>query len=207
MRRKCALALLAGCMAALPVAANAQVDRPQCNAQMTPADAVFCQGYYALCIKALCHPTAEKDKAECLCNVEEGWSMGPAACTAPGRAQTKRPATGVPIMSTYSNAFNPQEKTLNCSSDATQWAWCYGAPCKVNGPNSATATCLCPVCTGPSSTLGGQCAPANCSKVWSAATPKNDAFANALFYEHLKKMGVDVPPPAKACTNWVATGH
>jgi hypothetical protein len=193
--------LLTGClMAAAPLAAaNPPVDRPQCNTAMTASDAVFCEGYYALCIKALCRPTADPTKVECACNVEQGWSMGPAQCSAVGRSANK-PLPGGPIMSTYSNAFDVKEQTLTCSSDSTQWAWCYGAPCKV-GAKGAGATCLCPVCTGAASTLGGNCNQANCAKVWSAATPANDKAASALFFEHMKKQGVTVPPPAAACPN------
>jgi hypothetical protein len=207
MRRRCVLAVLIGCMIAVPVlAVDRPVDRPQCNAKLGAGDAVFCDGYYALCIKALCRPTPGQDKAECVCTVEQGWSMGPAPCSAVGRSQAK-PAPGGPIMSTYSNYFNPKDQTLTCSSDTTKWAWCFGAPCKVDGPKGATATCICPICTGQASTLGGRCVQSNCNKIWSAATPTNDQFANTYFYEHLKKQGVEVPPPAAACTNGATPAH
>ncbi len=200
MRQGSMLALLIGCLVAAPaLAADRPVDRPQCNASMGASDAQFCQGYYALCIKALCRPTSDPTRVECACNVENGWSMGPAACTVKGRSQTTPPKPGMAIMSTYSNAFDVKDSTLTCASDSTKWAWCYGAPCKVDGPKGDRATCTCPVCTGAASTLGGKCDQAACSQVWSAATPANDKFAAGYFYEHLKKQGVDVPPPAAAC--------
>lgn len=58
-------------------------------AQDPPADmnpAVFCEGRYALCIKAPCTPIVTRDKstgeysvteANCQCDMEIGWSMGP----------------------------------------------------------------------------------------------------------------------------------
>ena len=65
------------------------------------------------------------------------------------------------------------------------------------------AVCKCPVNTGPMSTLGGTCDQGSCSKVWSAATPANDAFANKHFYNYMKKHHPDYPanPPALACLN------
>ena len=47
---------------------------------------VFCDGPYALCIKAPCLPvineSGETVSAVCSCVVELGYSMGPAACDA-----------------------------------------------------------------------------------------------------------------------------
>jgi hypothetical protein len=206
MRPRCGLALLIGCMFVAPLpAADRPVDRPQCGVQMSTADATFCEGYYALCIKALCRSTKDPAKAECRCTVEQGWSMGPAPCSAVGRSMPK-PEPGLPLMSTYSNYFNTKDQTLSCPSN-TQWAWCYGAPCKVDGPNRATATCICPICTSESSTLGGKCVQASCSKIWSAATPENDKIANGYFFAEMKKKGVDVPLPATACPNEPPPAH
>ena len=48
----------------------------------------FCKGQYALCIKAACRPIVTRNsdgtfavqEANCLCDVENGWSMGPGSC-------------------------------------------------------------------------------------------------------------------------------
>lgn len=205
-RTRCALTLLAVCMTWLATAADGQVTRPQCNAQLTPADAVFCDGYYALCIKALCKTPAKGTfVTECHCDVVQGWSMGPAACTVAGRSQTTPPAPGGAIMSTYSNYYNTSEKTLTCG-DSTRWAWCYGAPCKV-GTDGKTATCLCPICASAASTLGGNCKRSNCDQIWSAATPKNDVIANELYYHYLTNKGISVPGPATYCAGSAAPAH
>lgn len=191
--------LLAGLLTAVPALAQ----RPQCDQKL--AAAIFCQGSYALCIKAPCKQITGPggaDHVSCSCVVENGWSMGPAACADSGRNQTN-PAPGAHLMSTYSNYFNTTEQTLNCENPNTKWAWCYGAACTVDA-NGKTATCLCPVCTGPSSTLGGRCNKEACKDIYSAATPTNDAFANQHYWKHLADQGVDVPPPAKVCGAIVA---
>jgi hypothetical protein len=170
----------------------------------TPPDvrpAVFCNGTYALCIRALCTPDVSgSDKVVCACVVEQGWSMGP------GKCEDRQPITkdGVTtIVSTYSNRFNQTDKTLTCANADTKWAWCYGAPCTVDPGNPKAAVCKCPVRTGPMRTLGGTCDQSSCSQVWSAATPAADAFANRHFYNYMKKHHPDYPanPPALACFN------
>ncbi len=137
--------------------------------------AVFCKGTYALCIRALCTPDAsDSSKVICGCSVEEGWSMGPGNCDS---RHPVRDGNGVlTIISTYSNRFNNVEKTLTCANKDTKWAWCYGAPCKVDINDPKSAACKCPVVTGPMRTLGGMCDQDNCSKIWSAATPSNGRF-------------------------------
>jgi hypothetical protein len=180
----------------------AQAAAQQCNQGPTKGQAKFCDGYYALCIKAKCTPTAPgSNQADCVCQVEQGWSMGPAPCTDPGRKLTSPPAAGTELMSTYSNLFNTSEHTLTCLDPKTQWAWCYGAPCKVDEKNPSTAICRCPICTSAASTLGGSCTRANCRELWSAATPKDDKFANNFYYEFLTttKKDPQAPPPATRC--------
>lgn len=177
----------------------AQAAAQQCGLTGEPK---FCDGYYALCIKALCKATPPGSKqAECVCKVEQGWSMGPAPCTDPGRSLTSPPAAGTQLMSTYSNLFNISEHTLTCADLKTQWAWCYGAPCTVDAKDPSIATCQCPICTGPASTLGGNCTRARCKEIWSAATPKDDKHANNLYYDFLTKTKKDpqAPPPATRC--------
>jgi hypothetical protein len=195
MRSRCGLVLALLCFAAAVAQAA-----PQCNESIGPGYATFCDGYYALCIKARCKPAAHgSNEAECACAVEQGWSMGPAPCSAPGRKLTTPPPANALLMSTYSNLFNTSEKTLTCAAPDTQWAWCYGADCTVDAKDPSKAVCRCPVCTGAASTLGGNCKHVDCKEIWSAATPKNDAFANTHYYKYLTRQGVQVPPPATAC--------
>src|ERR1700759_890335 len=67
------------------------------------AGATFCEGAYALCIKAACAPIASTDgtvdNALCSCEVVKGWSMGPASCSA--RMPVKK-GSYTYLMSTYS---------------------------------------------------------------------------------------------------------
>ena len=64
------------------------------------AAATFCDGTYALCIKAPCAPITTRsggskviDSALCSCDVVKGWSMGPAGCAA--RAPVQQAATPI----------------------------------------------------------------------------------------------------------------
>ena len=58
---------------------------PMETAEQIKNQAVFCNGTYALCIKAPCVPIPTMDRlgnftidsAACSCSVEAGWSMGP----------------------------------------------------------------------------------------------------------------------------------
>jgi hypothetical protein len=192
--------LLICLLAAVPAPAQ---QYPKCDQPLSSATApIFCQGYYALCIKAPCKLMKGAGGAEivkCSCVVENGWSMGPAACTDSGRSQTSPPSAKAHLMSTYSNYFNPTEQTLNCQASDTRWAWCYGAACTVDADNK-TATCICPMCVSPMSTLGGRCNKDACKDIYSAATQINDAFANQHYWKYLTEQGVpDVPLPAKTC--------
>jgi hypothetical protein len=181
---------------------------------MEPAEqiqnqAVFCNATYALCIKAPCVPIPTMDRlgnftidsAACSCSVETGWSMGPGQCA--DRAPVTQGGRTY-MISTYSNFFNNMHGTLNntlaCNS-STPWAWCYGAPCVVdeNSPEN-TATCTCPLQTGPMQTLGGNCTADNCKFIWSAATPAGDNVANELFAAYMQRNGYSHNPPAALCT-------
>ena len=164
--------------------------------------ATFCDGTYALCIKAPCTPIASAngafDSALCSCDVVKGWSMGPASCTARAPVQHGRYTF---LMSTYSNLFNATNKTLSCSSAETEWAWCYGAPCVVDPSDPKKASCTCPVKQSAANTLGGDCRQGACDGLWSAATPQADVGAAAIFAAYMKKNNPTVPslPPAEAC--------
>lgn len=165
----------------------------------------FCEGTYALCIKAPCTPIPTlprlanytTDHALCSCNVVRGWSMGPGAC------EDRAPVTQggrTYLISTYSNRYNKEDKTLSCGR-GTVWAWCYGAPCVVDEKDPTKAVCTCPVMTGRAQTLGGDCQPDACEVIWSAATPAGILFANNHFYNTMRKDHPDVPvhKPAKSC--------
>jgi|SRR5580693_2438258 hypothetical protein len=205
MRRKCDLAFLIGCLAAVPAWAA-----PQCSDTVQTGGTTFCEGYYALCIKAPCTPVTTpsgSNQAECRCEVVKGWSMGPAACTVAERSWPQAPPPLAQVMSTYSNRFNVTDQTLTCESTDTKWAWCYGASCTVDAKDPSKAVCICPVCSGAASTLGGGCHQAACKALWSAATPVNDAFANKYFFAHQKEKGYPVEPPATACPVHPTPGH
>jgi hypothetical protein len=165
----------------------------------------FCNGTYALCIKAPCSAIPTIDRlanyevayALCSCDVVQGWSMGPGACT------DRAPVTmhgRTYLISTYSNADNDTEKTLSCP-ESTLWAWCYGAPCVVDQKAPNKAVCTCPVMQSASKTLGGKCQPAACQGIWSAATPAGDAFASDHYYRYMQKNEPNTPvnKPATAC--------
>lgn len=164
---------------------------------------VFCDGTYALCIKALCQPVVGPNRtikyANCSCDVRQGWSMGPGSC------QSRQPVIRNALtflVSTYSNLYNETNKTMSCTSQNQLWAWCYGAPCVVDRANPSKTTCTCPVYTGPMNTLGGQCGSDGndgCASLWSAATPKADAGANVLFAAYMKKNGYPHFGPAAMC--------
>lgn len=168
--------------------------------------AVFCEGRYALCIKAPCKPIVSRsgdrkyaiDEANCSCEVETGWSMGPGSC------DERKPLTRdgrTYLISTYSNLFNESNFTLTCDSKETLWAWCYGSPCVVDEKDESKAICSCPVQTGKAKTLGGDCHKTSCKDIWSAASFAEDAFANKHFYDYMKEHGLKPPPnpPAKDC--------
>ncbi|MCF8478062.1 MAG: hypothetical protein K9G60_13620 [Pseudolabrys sp.] len=165
--------------------------------------AVFCDGTYALCIKAPCVPVAGPGgtitSAVCSCDVVKGWSMGPGSC--PSR-QPLRHGSTTHLISTYSNRYNKTETTLTCENSSTVWAWCYGAPCIVNDRDPSKASCNCPVQTSPMRTLGGDCQTDRCDYIWSAATLAADAFANKHFYSYMQKNQPNYPanPPAALCT-------
>jgi hypothetical protein len=199
--------LLFAALAALPFAAQAA--SPVETLEQLKNQAVFCEGTYALCIKAPCVPipTMDRlgnftiDKAACSCTIESGWSMGPGQCA------DRRPVTqnGHAFMiSTYSNKFNARndslKTTLACNT-STPWAWCYGAACVVDENSPAhTATCTCPLQTGPMQTLGGNCNADNCKFIWSAATPGGDNGANQIFASYMQRNGYPHSPPAEMCT-------
>jgi hypothetical protein len=159
--------------------------------------AVFCDGEYALCIKAPCAGSPVNGKIACTCDVVKGWSMGPGSCDS-RKPVVKNGQTH--LISTYSNLYNDNSKIISCTSPTTQWAWCYGAPCVVDPKDPTKAVCNCPVKTSPSAALG-DCSQSLCTDIWSAATPAESTFANQHYYEYMRKNHpkASVNPPAQAC--------
>jgi hypothetical protein len=168
--------------------------------------ATFCEGQYALCIKAPCEPVVTSNgdgtfsisEANCRCDVISGWSMGPATCAE--RAPVQQDGRTY-LMSTYSNFFNKTNLTLTCASEQTLWAWCYGAPCSIDPKDPTKAICTCPTAKSAARTLGGSCQQDACKSIWSAASFAEDWFANEYFAFYMKKNNPQVPsnPPALAC--------
>jgi hypothetical protein len=151
----------------------------------------FCNQTYALCIKAPCSPIVTHNKkdgtysieqADCVCDVLPGWSMGPGAC------DKRAPQT-------------VNGRTFLISSTSQMWAWCYGSPCVEDEKNPSKAVCTCPVKISPSMTLGGECRQEACNGIWSAATPKDDSYANNTFYNYMTEHNLQPPPnkPAQDC--------
>ncbi len=199
MRPRVLTLVLAALVPLLAVAA----DPPAMPAEISAA--TFCQGQYALCIKAACSPIVSRNsdgtysitEANCTCDVLTGWSMGPGTC------DTRTPVTTngrTYLVSTYSNFFNKTNLTLSCPSD-TMWAWCYGSPCVVDEKDPTKAVCTCPVQVSKAMTLGGGCRQDACNSIWSAANPVADAFANNHFYKYMTDNKLQPPPnpPAKDC--------
>jgi len=188
--------------AMLPVPVLAQGSGPDVH------PAVFCQGLYALCIKAPCAPVIDKNgnitSFTCSCDVKPGWSMGPGDCD----SRVPFVKNGYTFMtSTYSNYYNKTNLTMTCNTDTarpTPWAWCYGAPCMVDPVDPTKAACTCPVGkSNPMQTLGGTCGTTGggCNGFWSAANSADDNYANVHFYEYMKQNHADYPanPPAAMC--------
>jgi hypothetical protein len=57
---------------------------------------------------------------------------------------------------------------------------------------------LCPAEQSAAKILGGYCEPSACSKVWSAATPAADAFANDYFNRSIREV-LDVQAYLQGC--------
>jgi hypothetical protein len=196
-----ALLVVVVILGALPVHAAGKGAKPGGSHQPSDKD-TFCEGTYALCIKAFCPGDAAKaaqaGHVDCICDVVKGWSMGPGTCASREPVQKDGHTH---VISTYSNLYNDTHKTLFCQSQDTVWAWCYGAPCVVDPKDPTKAVCNCPVEKSPAKTLGGDCKQDACKSVWSAATPAADLFANKHFYDYMQKNHPKVPvnPPAPAC--------
>jgi hypothetical protein len=175
------------------------------NPDRAKVQAQFCEGPYVLCIRAPCVPIPIFERANnfgmnqmlCTCEViKTGMSMGPLSCA------ERQPVTvgqNTYMVSTYSNLYNRQEKTMTCLGEKLPWGWCYGAPCVIDARNPNKAVCTCPIDYSSYNTLSGDCQQQNCDYLWSAATIPGDFFANKYFYETVKNMTGQAIPPAKRC--------
>jgi len=210
MDARTATLLLAIFVTAAALAADPQTTTTTSTSSSSQPGAIvatFCNGPYALCIKAPCSPIVSRKKgdgtysieeANCTCDVLAGWSMGPGACD----KRTPETVSGrTYLVSTYSNFYNKTNLTLSCPSSDEVWALCYGAPCVIDQKDPSKAVCTCPIQIGPSMTLGGNCRQDACKSIWSAATPSGNAFANSTYYKYMTDNGLQPPPnpPAKAC--------
>ena len=165
---------------------------------------IFCDGAYALCIKAACKTIVKNGKptkfANCECEVRHGISMGPQKCQA--RLPVMRNGMTY-LISTYSNLYNKTNQTMSCSNSGQQWTWCYGKPCVVDSADPSKATCKCPIFQGPMQTLGGDCGTkgGGCDGLWSGARPRADNAANRLFARYQTKQGNPHFGPAGFCSS------
>jgi hypothetical protein len=197
---------LAVSLLALPTSVEAALGTGAGTAEEIQNQANFCEGTYALCIKAACSgiPTLDRlgnyviDRALCSCDVVKGVSMGPGSCE--DRAPVKQQGRTY-LISTYSNRDNNTHRTLTCTDPKTTWAWRYGAPCVVDENDPDKAACTCPIMQSPMSTLGGSCREDACNGIWSAAMPAGNKFANEHFYRTVQQRYPNIPvnPPAPMC--------
>jgi hypothetical protein len=95
-----------------------------------------CPGTYALCTTAVCERTAKPDVLECMCTVNQGYSVGigtQAQCPAQGGA-------------TIPSRYFPMTAYQTCNAKPTSehpWADCLDAPCAVDPNNKTIARCGC----------------------------------------------------------------
>lgn len=163
---------------------------------------IFCNGTYALCIKAACKTIMKNGKptkfANCECEVRTGWSMGPQSCT---KRQPVVRHGKTYVISTYSNLYNKTHQTMSCSGSSQQWAWCYGKPCVVDSADKSKTTCKCPIFQSAMQTLGGDCGTkgGGCNGLWSAAKPRADNAANKIFAAYMTKNHYPHNGPAGFC--------
>ena len=192
--------------------------------QATAYQSQFCHGEYVLCIKAKCEPIPDlqrlgnyvTDMALCHCDVVKGWNMGPGSCEDrnaknyeivvkdKGKIAGKAKSPTY-MISTYSNRYNADNKSLHCgpvnpNGRPHQWAWCYGAPCQVSDEDPSKAVCTCPLVTSPSHTIGGNCKKDACNEIYSAEKPGADKFANDKYYAFVSNAGGNPNPPPQVCT-------
>jgi len=157
------------------VPASAQQPPPQCAPiQFNNTTFQICQGLFALCTTAPCKVDPKnKDKLNCDCTVNLGYSVGSKAYNPPAKV-----VPGSVISSRYFPITNYQ--VCSATPSPTQpWAWCLDAQCTVSS-NPALATCSCAavtsgtyqgVATTPWIVVTTHYDPQNCTTpIWSSAS-------------------------------------
>jgi hypothetical protein len=156
------------------------------------AEAVICEGRYALCTSAPCipNPSDPNSTAICACEVTEGKSYGFKSC------QERVPRTDenevTSLVSTYSFAQAPTKPIIVCPS-GKPWTDCLDKPCTIDPLNPLSAICSCDIKrTSRFVTYGANCNSLTCNTgFWSGATIED--FVNAT--EILgKALGLDKSP-------------
>ena len=146
---------------------------------------------FALCTSASCEIDISDSKyAICHCDVESGANWGKTTCE-------ERMPQGTELSSDFSpiQAGPPLHlKALVCENEPT-WASCLDAPCTVDPNDPTKAKCKCPVATTtPWETLGGECDPAECDRLWSAGHIVDKQFQEVLdAFGRLGVPGADYP--------------
>jgi len=144
---------------------------------------------YALCTSAPCTiDPRDPEKAICDCDVASGPNWGKSSC-----------ADRMPVGSSLYSNFAPIQmgppknyRSLVCKNKIA-WASCLGAPCTLSTDDAGKATCLCPLSDqAPWFTFGGDCDPAACKKIWSAAAVQDFASVYQAF-ARLNVAGSDAP--------------
>jgi hypothetical protein len=145
---------------------------------------------FALCTSARCEIDPSDSKyAICYCDVESGANWGKTTCEERMPQDTELRSNFSPIQ-----AGPPQYlKALVCCNK--RWASCLDAPCTIDPSDPTKAKCRCSVAnTRPWETLGGDCDPAECDKLWSAGFIVDKKFQEVLdAFGRLGVPGADYP--------------
>lgn len=150
------------------------------------SDFTVCEGIYALCTTAQCHPIAgQEDTVSCDCTVKTGYSLGLEPCK--GEVAT---AEGKQIVSRY----YPIKSYASCSNDRP-WANCLDSPCIVDDSDSSKAACACQVVKdqGPYVIVTETYDASTCtSGIWSSATVTDASEATDFLKTNDKLKPFDV---------------
>ena len=145
---------------------------------------------FSLCTSAPCEiDTSDSNSAICHCDVESGANWGKTTCEERMPQSTELRSNFSPIQ-----AGPPQYlKALVCCNK--RWASCLDAPCTIDPSDPTKAKCRCSVAnTRPWETLGGDCDPAECDKLWSAGFIVDKKFQEVLdAFGRLGVPGADYP--------------
>lgn len=172
-----------------------------------PVQLYTCYGRYALCISAACVKTGETmefmgrevEASECECEVMFGDNIGSTTCDDRAASQSD-----TATISTYSMAQTEGKGLLTCNGGP--YTDCFNFACKIDPAHPYRAVCECPVLGTMATfiTRGGNCDPAACSKLWSAAPSNANAAVNLALWKDLGFVADPPPgytskPPENAC--------